>query len=163
VRAILSRATEQVRRLARGLHLTIVDDLGLERALHGLIADTGAATRVQIELEREPPDPNLSDLPDLPGPVARLAYRTVQEGLANALRHADATSIRVRVAREANALTIQVVDDGRGFAPPIQGEVHGEGLGLWSLARRAEAAGGRFEVDTVPGNGTRITMRLPLR
>jgi len=91
----------------------------------------------------------------LPAVVEGTAYFVVAEALANALKHADATQLCVRLAVEADELTVEVHDDGVG------GVVVGSGTGLRGLADRVDAAGGSLRVDSPPGAGTRIRAVLP--
>ena len=82
-------------------------------------------------------------------------YRCVAEGVTNALRHASATSISVRVARTGSCVGVDVVDDGAGgLVVP--------GVGLSSLAARAEAGGGRLDVVPEHPRGTRLHLELPV-
>jgi signal transduction histidine kinase len=82
-------------------------------------------------------------------------YRSVAEGITNALRHADADTIRVEVRSASDRLVVEVVDDGSGG--PV---VHG--VGLSSLGQRARGLGGRLEVCPAAGRGTRLRLELPL-
>jgi signal transduction histidine kinase len=94
---------------------------------------------------------------ELPEQIELATYFIVSESLTNASRYAGAGAVEVRVALEAQAVLVEIVDDGRGGADPESG------TGLRGLADRIEALGGRLEVDSPPGAGTRISARLPLR
>ena len=85
-----------------------------------------------------------------------VAYRTVAEGIANALRHAHARSIDVCARREGEAVVVDVVDDGTGGAVV-------PGVGLSSLKRRAAELGGSLAVRTGGTGGTRLHLELPAR
>jgi PAS domain S-box-containing protein len=155
LRRAVRESTAEVRRLARGLYVTTVDDLGLARALTGLVADTGAVTQARVSLEL--PE---SGLGGVRLPIARLAYLAAQEGLANALRHAAASKIEVRVELGPLELELDVLDDGKGLAPDAPGSRLS--LGLWSLSRRAGALGGTLDIESAPERGTTLRLRLPL-
>jgi signal transduction histidine kinase len=90
--------------------------------------------------------------------------RTAQEAVGNARRHADASRITVTVSWLGDEVILDVADDGRGFDPD-RSEPGGEGggFGLPSLARRARDADGHLTVDSAPGQGTTISLTLPLR
>lgn len=88
--------------------------------------------------------------------VELAAYFVVSEALTNASRYAAARAVRIGVAPEGEVLLVEVADDGRGGADASAG------TGLRGLADRIDALGGRFEVDSPPGAGTRISARLPL-
>ena len=120
----------------------------LEGALGGLVA----SFRGQHD------GPSLSLSTSLGGSLDRevqvAVYRCVAEGVTNALRHASATSIAVTVARNAGCVSVDVVDDGVG------GQVV-PGVGLSSLAARAETGGGRLVVLPKHPKGTRLHLELP--
>jgi signal transduction histidine kinase len=95
------------------------------------------------------------DLAGLPAPVALAAYRVVQEGLTNVLKHASASSAEVRVARADDEVTVSVVDDGNG------GPVTPSGHGLAGMHERVTALGGTLDAGPA-GTGFALTARLPL-
>jgi signal transduction histidine kinase len=92
----------------------------------------------------------------LPEPIALAAYFIVAECLANAGRHANAEAVVVQVVRHPDAVAIEIGDDGRGGADVAAG------TGLRGLADRVAALGGRLELDSEPGAGTRIAATIPL-
>jgi signal transduction histidine kinase len=94
---------------------------------------------------------------ELPEQIELAAYFIVSESLTNANKYAGATAVEIRVAAEDHAVLVEIADDGRGGADPATG------TGLCGLADRVEALGGRLEVDSPPGAGTRVSARLPLR
>jgi signal transduction histidine kinase len=140
----LQLAHAELRELARGLHPVALAERGLPEALASL---TAAAT-VPVELE-------VSD-EELREPVATAAYFLVAECLANAVRHASARGMAVRVQRSAEALEIEVADDGIGGADLTAG------TGLRGLADRLDVLGGRLSLDSPPGAGTRVRATIPL-
>jgi NarL family two-component system sensor histidine kinase YdfH len=97
----------------------------------------------------------------IPEPVAEAAIRVVSEGLTNIARHARAANATLRIASlpEGNTLEIEITDDGVGFDTQSVDAGH---YGLLGMRERVRLAGGSFEVDTAPGKGTRLTMRIPL-
>jgi signal transduction histidine kinase len=92
----------------------------------------------------------------LPEDVELAAYFIVSESLTNARKYADADAVSIRVAPGAEGLLVEVVDDGSGAADPAAG------TGLRGLADRIDSLGGRLEIDSAPGAGTRVSARLPL-
>jgi signal transduction histidine kinase len=94
---------------------------------------------------------------DVPAQIALAAYFIVSEALTNATKYAGAGAVRIRVAAETEDVVVEIADDGRGGADPARG------TGLRGLADRIDALGGRLEVDSPPGAGTRLSARLPLR
>ena len=94
---------------------------------------------------------------DLPAGVDLTAYRLVQEGLTNALKHANASHAEVLVDYGDGAIEVMVSDDGRGL-----GNGDGGGHGLVGMRERAKLLGGRLHVRSTPGRGTRISAQVPL-
>ena len=92
----------------------------------------------------------------LPDPVEVTVYYLVAEALSNAVKHAGATEVRVDVHRRGPVLHAEVADDGAG------GATAGPGSGLHGLTDRLEALGGRLEVESAPGAGTRLRASIPL-
>ena len=85
-------------------------------------------------------------------------YRIAQEALSNALRHAHATAVEMRLDLMPDAVRLSVQDDGVGF----DASAETEGLGLLGARERAAARGGRLSVSSAPGRGTRVELWMPL-
>ncbi len=100
------------------------------------------------------------ELPPLAQPVALALYRIAQEAIDNARRHAGARRIAVALATAGAEIMIGVTDDGAGFDPA---QVRAKGHGLAGLALRVRLLGGRLEIDSARGRGTRIEARVPLQ
>jgi signal transduction histidine kinase len=146
----LDGCTAEVRELIDGLRPAALDR-GLEPALHGLAARfRGAGPDVELRVE--------GDLADLPAAVEVVAYRVVTEALTNVVKHAGATTARVRVRRDDRHLEVEVADDGHGTAA-IPDAAHGVGLG--SVRGRAEEIGGSYAFASGP-TGTTLSVLLPV-
>ena len=141
----LGEAQAELRSLARGLHPVALAERGLRSALESLTV--GCEIPVTLDVDEQ----------ELPEQVEVAAYFIVSESLTNATKYACASAVEIRVAPEAQAVLVEIVDDGCGGADPDAG------TGLRGLADRIEALGGRLEVDSPPGAGTRVSARLPLR
>jgi signal transduction histidine kinase len=143
-------AVEDVRRLSHGLRPPVLDDLGLVAALRsaGPIAAPGGP-RVEVCAD--------GDLDDLPAAVEVAAYRIALEAVTNAVRHAGATRIDVRLCATLDDLTLEVCDDGAGLPAGAR-----PGVGLASMRERAAEVGGRCTVTAQP-RGTRVSVHLPRR
>jgi signal transduction histidine kinase len=140
----LGAAQTELRDLARGLHPVALSERGLRSALESLTV--GSETPITLDVAAD----------ELRAEVELAAYFIVSESLTNARKYADAHSVRVRVGPVADALLVEIVDDGSGGADPASG------TGLRGLADRVDALGGRLEVDSPPGAGTCVSARLPL-
>lgn len=100
---------------------------------------------------------------ELPLSVEIQLVRIVQEALSNVRKHASAASATVRISTEGGAVTLEVIDDGHGFDLDLSEPTGWPRLGLQTMRERAQAIGGQFELDSRPGSGTHVTVRLPLR
>ena len=89
--------------------------------------------------------------------------RIVQEALANVRKHSRARRADVRVEPAGDRLRITVQDDGIGFNPAELGRSEFPRFGLSTMRERAESVGGRLDLDSVPGRGTRVTIEVPAR
>jgi signal transduction histidine kinase len=144
----LDQALAELRELARGLHPAVLADRGLAPALETLAS-------------RSPLPVSIDGVPDvrLAEPLEAAIYFVVAESLTNAVKHADASELRVSMRAGPGELRVEIVDDGRGGADPTTGD----GTGLRGLADRVEALGGRLAVESPPGEGTTVRAVLPLR
>lgn len=138
-------ALTELRDLARGIHPAILTDRGLGPALDDL---AGRAT-TPVRIAAIPPS-------RLPAPVEAGAYFAVAECLANVDKYAEAQAATVTVIHGADALEVEVADDGKGGADPAAGS------GLRGLADRLGALGGQLEVTSPEGEGTRVRATIPL-
>src|SRR5581483_9525305 len=142
--AQVEQALAELHELARGLHPRALSELGLAGALAGLAER--APLPVQVEIETG----------DLPPEVAATAYFVCSEGLANVAKYSGASRAVLRVVRRGGRLAVEVDDDGAGGADPSRG------WGLRGLGDRVDALGGRLEVESPAGGGTRLRAELPL-
>jgi signal transduction histidine kinase len=111
------------------------------------------AAGVEVELD-------VGDVDGLPGAVQAAGYRIVQEALTNALRHAGAAHVRVRIRREGEVVRVVVADDGGGAA--ANGAGGGSGTGVPGMRERAAALGGTLEAGPAAGGGWRVAAELPV-
>ena len=151
---VLNQAEQQLRHLSHELRPMVLDDLGWLAAIEFLAHATSVRARIPIEVR--------SSVTQRLSPAMETAlYRVVQEALANATRHAEATRIRVEVDQEQDCLYGSISDDGVGFEVG-QHAANGGGLGLKGMHERLGALGGTLRVVSAPGRGVEIRFRLPL-
>ena len=140
----LAQALEELRELARGIHPAVLTDRGLEAALEAL----AARAPLPVEIDGPPGD--------LPARVQAAAYYVISEALANVTKYAQASLVKVTVASTNGRALVEVADDGIGGADPARGS------GLRGLADRVASLSGRLDVDSPPGEGTRVRAEIPL-
>lgn len=141
----LSASLKQLRALARGIHPTSLTVGGLPTAVPELAAHSPVPIEVRVSLTQR-----------LPAVVEATAYFFVSECLANIVKYASAMHGRVIVASSDGELVVEVSDDGQGGADVDAGS------GLRGLIDRVETLGGRVEVLSLPGNGTRVSAWIPI-
>jgi PAS domain S-box-containing protein len=140
----LSQALEELRELARGIHPAILTERGLTPAIRAL------AARAPLPVELDLPDDRL------PEPVEAAAYYVVAEALTNVTKYSHASAAEVSVTQANGLVTVEVADDGDGGADPDRGS------GLRGLADRLAALDGTLDVDSPPGDGTRVRAVIPV-
>jgi signal transduction histidine kinase len=141
--------------LIAALSPAVLEELGLGPALRQLVARLRRYSAMRINLR-------VSSLEKVPRRIAAAAYRLVQECLNNAARHSSASSVNISVVSADEELRIDVVDDGTGFR--VEEAVAKQGsFGLTGMSERVALLGGQFRADSRPGQGTRVSIRLPFQ
>jgi signal transduction histidine kinase len=141
-----------MRALLLELRPTTLEEKGLIPALEELVSTYATRLGIKVDAELEPV---------AMAPAAELAaLRVAQEGLANAIQHAQAGSIRLTLHRNGSGAQIRVADDGRGFEPDANGP--NQGLGLRLMRERVAELGGALVVTSRVGEGTVIEATLPV-
>jgi two-component system nitrate/nitrite sensor histidine kinase NarX len=87
--------------------------------------------------------------------------RIVQESLTNVRKHAHARTVSVTICQQNEELQVEISDDGRGFNPLAIKREEWPHLGLQTMQERAEAVGGKFEIESTPGKGTKVRVSVP--
>ncbi|WP_175648462.1 GAF domain-containing sensor histidine kinase [Protofrankia sp. BMG5.30] len=147
-------ALGSVQRLAFDLRPTVLDDLGLVAALRRLTA-SAVTGDVCVELETV----NLEPGDRLSAEIETTTYRVVQEAVTNVARHSRASKCSVVIGRTQRCLRVVIEDDGIGFRTDA---LSGGGLGLLGMKERAALVGGTLRVTSAPGQGTAISLEVPL-
>ena len=148
---------ERARDLSLSLRPSILDDLGLVAALRWYVRREAERARLEAELDLAPFDTKIA--PE----IETTCFRIVQGAVTNAIRHAKASRLRVRLSCQDGTVEVTVRDDGLGFdvGQAMQRAALGGSLGLVFLQERATLVGGRSEIRSLPGNGTEIRAWLP--
>jgi two-component system sensor histidine kinase UhpB len=151
--ALLETLVNSVRRIGTELRPDVLDDLGLTAAIEWQLQDVHKRTGIDYELSLPSEDIPLDQW------RATAMFRIFQEALTNVLRHAEASKAVVRVMQQADALLLEVADDGKGITP--EQLTDRTSLGLLSMRERALLWGGELTIQGKAGEGTRVTVRLP--
>jgi signal transduction histidine kinase len=146
-----NRTSDRIRALIRDLHRSPLGRAGLGEAIRGFLAEMARESDVRFHAD--------IDEVDVPAPIALLLYHNAREGVMNALKHAKASNIWVAVEQQGDEVEMVLRDDGLGFdveAPAPEGH-----YGMTMMRERATVGGGTFAIQSVPGEGTTITVRFP--
>jgi len=149
---------EKMRELIYNLYPKELDRVGLVGAIKRFIERIAESNRLQVTFENQGLDT------DLPAALEATLYCIVQEALNNVQRHAGASRARVELQSTGSRLSLLIADDGRGFDPEVvlASDAWRERYGLLSMEERAKLAGGRMELESRPGGGTRLRFSFPL-
>jgi PAS domain S-box-containing protein len=151
---MLDTTVAATRRIAADLRPLLLDDLGLGPAIewlaHNFTQRTGVPCEVSVDEDLE-----------LEEPYATAVFRIVQESLANVGKHARASEAGVVIARTGQAVMLEVRDNGQGFTTASPRKPHS--LGLMGLRERAHLLKGAVAIDSQPGKGTRVQVRIPVQ
>jgi signal transduction histidine kinase len=150
----LIRVSEDVHNISRQLHPTILDDLGLVRALESECSILMRRENLEIIFRQK-------DVPaEIGKDIALCLYRVVQEGLKNFIRHSDAGLAEIFLEGAGDSISLSIRDAGKGFDPVAVRQQRG--LGLASMRERVALVGGDFSIESQPGHGTVISVSVPL-
>ena len=153
VRNMAREAMYDMRLLVFELRPFMLETEGLASALRARLAAvegrSGLKTEVLVEEERR-----------LPIKVEEELYRIAQEGLNNVVKHAEATQVRIRLKYDENTVSLEMIDDGKGFEP--EGAHQSGGFGLQGLKERVQQLGGTMKIESAPRSGTHLSVRIPI-
>lgn len=153
ISAIVSDTLRGVREIARNLRPAQLDRLGLSAALGATMEKAFEGSGIRFRLE-------VAGVDGVLGPTAEISvFRMIQEGVTNVLRHSGATEARIALSRGDGVVEVVIADNGRGFHPRGPTEA---GFGLSGIGERVRLLGGTFEVRTAEGEGTVLTIRVPV-
>jgi two-component system, NarL family, sensor histidine kinase UhpB len=152
LKRLVNQAMGELLQLARQLRPSALDDHGLLPAIESQVRRFAAQTGIETDLETDGAESSLA--PDQEIAV----YRIAQEALANVARHAEASRVEIALASSDRGIALTVRDDGRGFEPNGDSS---RGLGLDGMAERARLVGGELTIDSSPGGGTALKLRVP--
>ncbi|MGD2155620.1 MAG: histidine kinase [Anaerolineales bacterium] len=153
---VVSNTIDQIRDLSYRLRPPALEEFGLNTAIKGLVDQMASGAGIEVECG--------CDLEDSLSPeVETMIFRIAQEGLANIIRHADASLIKIKLTRQLQQVYLSIEDDGKGFDPAnLSLDPQKRHLGLISMNERAELIGGTFHLFSAPGEGTKLEAYVPL-
>ena len=154
MRGLLDSTVQTTRRISADLRPLVLDDLGLAAAAEWLVHQLRQRARIDCDLVID------SSLADLPEPYASAIFRVMQESLTNVAKHARASHVELRLAREDGSAVLTVRDDGVGMGQADQAKPRS--FGLRGIRERILVLGGEVRIVSQPGGGTIVVVRVPL-
>ncbi|MGH9939854.1 MAG: sensor histidine kinase [Blastocatellia bacterium] len=160
-----SHAIEEVREIAYNLRPYQIDRFGLTRTLRAIFTNASGASGVNFSAEVEPIDGLF------PSATETGIYRIVQESVNNIIKHSRATDAKLAIHRNGQEVQLVIQDNGQGFVKssgplwPVRantGELGRGGFGLLGMAERVRLMGGAYSMDSAPGKGMTITIKLAI-
>ncbi len=148
---LLDGTVAATRRISADLRPLVLDDLGLGAAAEWLVQSFTSRTGIACELA-------MARGLELGEPYATTVFRVLQESLTNVAKHADATQVEVSLGRDGPDVILAVQDNGRGFA--IGAPRKPGSFGLLGLRERAALLGGEVSIESAPGRGTQVELRI---
>jgi len=153
-RARLHEAIEEARRVVSELRPAALEEFGLIGGLRQYVTEMAQTENWKVEFNAEPAQMKLDPA------IEAAIFRITQEALTNARKHASTSQIHVSLQATETNLTLTVQDWGRGFDPITISE---ERLGFVGMRERAALLGGECQIESQPGQGTRVWIRVPIR
>ncbi len=151
----INDGVKAVRTICSGLRPGVLDDLGLAAAIEWQASEFSSRNGIHCQVSVPPIDLHLD------GDRATATFRIFQECLTNVIRHAQAKKVRVDLCQEDENILLVVEDDGIGFHESGVSNALGS-LGLLGMKERAQFCGGDVQITSFPGNGTTVTVRVPV-
>jgi signal transduction histidine kinase len=151
IKSVAESAVKSIRDIALLLRPPMLDDLGLVPALEWQAREISRRSDMEVEVHSENVSETLGDETKV------TVYRLVQEALNNAATHASAKNAKVTIAQNSDKITVEIIDDGRGFDPGRQ-----RGMGILGMEERVRRLGGTLTIESAPGKGATVEAELPL-
>lgn len=154
---IIAELLGKVRQMSLDLHPSVLDDLGLVPALRWCVRTRTVGSPMQVRMDLPEDLPRFNDMVEI------TLFRVFQEALSNALKHADAAHLDVRLEYPDGRLLLVLKDDGKGFDAEAarRHALSGKSLGLLGMHERVRLAGGEVMIESAPGKGTEVRVGLP--
>lgn len=149
----IDRTIGTVRNISRNLRPGILDDFGLLAALEWQADEFSKTSGIPVFFQY------LGEERKMDNQKVTAIFRVYQESLTNIMRHAKCTHVNVMVSFGSKRIVLEVADNGQGFDPEIL--KNQKSLGVFGMKERIESIGGRFEIESIIGKGTKIKLEMP--
>ena len=152
---LVTEITDNIRGVIAELHPPVLDDYGLEAAIRWYAERLGKQTRLQVKVISETIEPCLTPATNM------TLFRITQEALTNIVKHAQTLKATVILEEKPDTIKLTISDNGVGFDAALHITDDREHWGLNTMRERATAVGGDFQIESSPGMGTKIIVKVP--
>lgn len=154
---LVEKSVHIVHQFAYELRPAVIDDLGLIVALDSMLKKFSMRTKIRGTLETNSP------LHTLDIAYRTCVFRVAEEALVNVARHSEASHVTIQCKKTKGFLTMRIVDDGKSFDPDaVSKDHHSKHLGIIGMRERVAMIDGTFAIESSPGKGTKILVKIPL-
>lgn len=153
VQTLINETIESVQRISYGLRPSILDNLGLKSATEWQLKDFSRFTGIKVTWVIDLPDDKTDNK------VSLVIFRVIQEALTNVIRHAKATSVKVKIKAIGKTIHAIISDNGKGITQEMIDSK--KSFGLMGMRERVQAFGGKIKISGKPGKGTEIFVKMP--
>ncbi len=153
---LITDAIQALRDLSRTLNTDNIIKVGLIESIENQLKVLSKAGDYETGLELRGQAYHISDQHTL------ILFRIFQEVLNNIIKHSKANAVKVKIFYHADYFQLKIIDNGQGFEISTLNQIKQQGLGIWNMKNRANIIGAEFDIDSTPGIGTTITLRLPV-
>ena len=155
-RDLIQAAAGEIRSISYLLHPPTMEEMGLESALEWLVRGFSGRSGITISLQLA------EDIGRLKAEIELTIFRVTQEALNNVYRHSGSSTAAVRLFRESDAIVLEIADCGRGLPPRAAGSEPDFTVGISGMRERVQELGGKFNIESVAGEGCTVRAALPL-
>jgi PAS domain S-box-containing protein len=155
-RELIQAAAGEIRSISYLLHPPTMEEMGLGSTLEWLVRGFSGRSGITISLQLA------ENLGRLKAETELTIFRVTQEALDNVYRHSGTSTAAVRLFRDSEEIVLEVADEGRGMEPPSVGSGPESTVGISGMRERVQELGGKFSIESVPGEGCTVRVALPL-
>jgi two-component system, NarL family, sensor kinase len=155
-RDLIQAAAGEIRSISYLLHPPTMEEMGLESALEWLVRGFSGRSGITISLQLA------QDIGRLKAETELTIFRVTQEALNNVYRHSGSSTAAVRLFQEPDEIVLEIADCGQGLPPRSAGSDPDFTVGISGMRERVQELGGKFSIESVPGEGCTVRAALPL-
>ena len=153
----LVESIDDIRRMSSNIHPHLLERYGLTKAIESMISNAFTALNINLNLQIS----NVDKL--IPRNVELNLYRIIQESINNIIKHSEAKNVDVMISAGVLSINVSIQDDGKGFEITKESGEKAIGFGIYNMYKRVKMDNGIFDIQSAPGNGTKIKISFPVK